>query len=443
MKIKITNSLTISLFLAFFYFVMPNNATASDSNKKVYYRVLKLNNYNSQDAVRDSFRYALYEVNNSNLNFWEREYPVNAGFSDRAALNDVQVFKDRPALHYKLWMQDGRSPLVFILPGVGGHYQSPGLNAMAQTFYNAGYSVSVISSTMNWEFYLAACSSKVPGFSPFDATDIRHALRIILQDIRTRYPNRISGVYLVGYSLGGAHVLFVAEQESKAKQKLGIKGYLAIHPPVNAFGAIMKIDKFIDTWKKWPKDQVMLNIEKVAAAYMALASHKVPANSHLNVPKENAAVLISLAYKYALRELLLAVRESNNDMGMIKAEYGFTKNDLYKELDKINFNQYTRKFVTKSVQLRLKKNYKFEKLMSLANLRSIQPFLQDKASNVRVITSLDDFIMDEHDIRWLASVFGERVLFFNHGGHLGELYTEQAQKAMINSLSDASTTLKK
>ncbi len=409
----------------------------SPPKKHTPIRLVKLKNFNSQDAFRDSLRYALCVASNDNLGFFEREYPLNAKFVDRAELMEIQVLENHPALVCKLWMRPVKAPLLFILPGFGAHYQASGPNSMAQLFFNAGYSVALFSSAVNWEFYQAASRSKAPGLPATDAMDVRKAITVAIAAIKSSYPGKVSSLYLAGYSLGALHVLFVVSQEKKVKNKIGIAGYLAVHPPVNTFKAMKKLDELMSPWRTWPKNKSLLHLQKGAAAYLALLKHGLPKNGEIQLSAKEAEITIAMAYRIALRDLMLAIKASGNDMGLIKTPYGFTKNKLYKELNAISFEEYTDKFAKKAAELRLKTKLSVATLGKISNLGFLEKELAS-ARNVSVITAQDDFLLSKADLQWLANTFKDRCVVFDHGGHMGELYTPEARKAMIDALAKTS-----
>ena len=421
-------------FLTVMALALPFSASSAEKNSPATPTV-PIPGYASQDGVTDSLRYALCKVVDKDLNFWQREYPVDAGFRDRADFLKIQVIPDRPELTCKLWSREKKAPLVFILPGLGGHYHSGGPNALAQNFFNAGYSVALLSSSMNWEFYLAASRSKVPGLPSTDAIDIREALRAALKKIKKQHPGKVSSIYLAGFSLGALQTVLIAEMESKSDNKVGFAGYLAVHPPVDAFSAMKKIDELMEARKRWPADKTFINVEKGVAAYLALMTRGLQRGGTVPVSKTQAGVVISLAYRMSLRELLVAVKEAGNDMGLIKAEYGFTKNDLYKEVNAVTFGEYADKFVAKAAAERLGKTFPVSSLAKISDMRRMTKFLSSpKAANIALITAADDFLLSKAELEWIAKTFGKRALIFEHGGHMGELYTPEAKKALVESL---------
>jgi hypothetical protein len=427
-----------SISMILFFTTIPFSGLLCRGNENKV-NIIKLHNYQSQDGVRDSIRFALYRVSNRNLSFWGREYPINADFYNRGDICTISIQKDHPDLHYKLWLQEQPSPLVTIFPGIGSHFQGMGVNGMAQTYFDAGFSVMIISSAMNWEFYLAASRSNAPGYIPHDVEDIHNALSKIFKEIKHKNPHKVKSLHLVGYSLGGLHTLFLAELETRIKDKIGFSSYLAIHPPLDPYASMFILDDFFDKWKKWQKKDVPFKIESAVAAYLHLIQGGVTPSGEkdpelkVKIPKEEAEVLIAYAYRNTLRELLLAICKNRKSMHFIQAEYSFTKSTLYREIDQYSFAKYAKTLVKKSASIRSGKQLTLKEMAKNSNLRILQQFLK-KSDNISLIHSLDDFLISKKDIVWLNKVFRKNVYFFRYGGHLGELYTPEAKRSIVKYL---------
>ena len=426
----LSNFFALSLLVASVFLAPSSICFAKDS---ATVQIIKIKDYKSQDEIRDSIRFALCRVSNSNLSFWGREYPINEDFYNSGDVSKISVIKDHPDLLYKLWIQEKKSPLVIILPGMGSHFQGMGLNAMAQVYYDAGCSVVIISSAMNWEFYMAASRSKAPGYIPTDVEDIYSALSKIVTKVKSNYPKRVKSVHLVGYSLGGLHTLFLAERESRSKKKIGFKSYLSIHPPVDPYTSMYIIDKFFKRGSDWSEKEMKLKIERSVAGYLKLIDGGL-SESKVKILKEEGEVLIAYAYRSSLRELLMAICKVGNDMGIIKEKYGFIKGALYKELNRYSFAKYADLFVKKAVSERSGRALSMKEMAANSNLHSIAEFLK-KADNISLIHSLDDFLINKNDVIWFSRVFGERAYFLRYGGHLGELYTPEAKRAIVKHLN--------
>ena len=422
-----------TLFLIICFSALFSSVCRSEDHATV--QIIKLKDFKSQDGVRDSIRFALYRVSNRDLSFWGREYPINSGFYKHGSMRYVSILKGHPDLSYKLWIQEKKAPLVFILPGLGGHFQGMGVNAMAQVYYDAGCSVVILSNAMNWEFYMAASRSKAPGYLPQDIQDVHNALFEISREIDKEYPGKVTSKHLVGYSLGGLHTLFIAELDSRCKKnKIGFDSYLAIHPPVDPYSAMCTLDSFFDKWERWQKKDVNFKIESSVAAYLSLITNGLSKGKAVKMGKEEAEVLIAYSYRNTLRELMLAICKQGNAMGLIKEEYGFTKQALYRELDRYSFAKYADTLVRKSASMRAGHPLSMKEMSKQSNLHSIEDFLKN-SKNISIIHSLDDFLINNQDIIWFERIFGKRAFFFRYGGHLGELYTPEARYSIVKHLN--------
>ena len=79
-------------------------------------------------------------------------------FSSRVREFMVTIPATGRKLPYCLWLP-ASAPLVYILPGIGGHRLEEDTVALAEIVYQRGFSVVTISSAMNWEFMEAAATT--------------------------------------------------------------------------------------------------------------------------------------------------------------------------------------------------------------------------------------------------------------------------------------------
>ena len=103
-----------------------------------------------------------------------------------------------------------------------------------------GYSVAVVSSTMNKTFSEGA-GLKFPGYVPDDVAAVRRALKLILKDIGANTKLAPKRVVVGGYSLGGLHTLHLAALEAK-ENTLGVDRFVALNPPVDLLYAMNRFE---------------------------------------------------------------------------------------------------------------------------------------------------------------------------------------------------------
>jgi len=96
---------------------------------------------------------------------------------------------------------------------------------------------------------------------------------------------------------------------------------------------------------------------------------------------------------------------------------------------RISFEEYFDEFLLPYLQSRESGMTK-EKALAACTLSGLGSFLRT-ADNVYVIGNEDDPILNEREVQYLKEAFGERGVFFPHGGHCGNLqYLEFAQKLL-------------
>jgi len=76
-------------------------------------------------------------------------------------------------LDFTFWLQPGRAPVVYIVPGLGAHRLSGNELALAELVYQRGFSAVCISSTFHPEFMENASTTDLPSYPPTDVLDLQ------------------------------------------------------------------------------------------------------------------------------------------------------------------------------------------------------------------------------------------------------------------------------
>lgn len=393
--------------------------------------VITLKNYPSQNPFTDTLRIEFFYSHNEG-SFWTQMSLWGSDCYYDGKERSIKIIEGRPDLNYKVWMQKTPAPLIIIIPGLGGHYTGDTVTAFAGLFYSKGYSVLAISSAMNWEFMEAAAETMVPGYTPYDAKDVRNALSKILNEMLEKYPGSITQKILMGYSLGGIHALFISDLEAK-EEILGIQRYVAINPPIDMLCAMSKLEAMFETWQLWSKDELKSNIIKTTGAYMAMVQHKIPPLSILPIDEEDAKFIIGYAYHLNLRNIIYSIHK-RKDFGFIKTPSSwFSRSALYKEIDSFGFNRYRDTYIRKYFSEIFREDFSLEKLNEKSSLMAIEKNLSEN-QKIRILHNVNDFLLRKNDIDWLRKIMKERIIFFDRGGHLGNLFMEEFQAQLINSV---------
>ena len=404
-------------------------------------RFLPLARFESQNPVTDSMRSIMFQAQKSD-DFWYMPLSFfNSDFVRAARTRRVELDPDRPDLVYAFWpapdvpddVPQEPEKLVVILPGIGGSCTTGMLTAMAENFHHAGYSVLGLDSTFHWRF-ARADGKGLPGFLPDDAERVRKALIAVLADLRRREWIAMPEIVLCGYSMGGLQTLKIAELEAHDPQ-LGIKRFVAIQPPVSTGYALKRIDELVASSANWTKTELLKRLTSTAGSLMLKMTENYPLfdparkdqlADRYQVPmdRDSARYVVGLSLKLSLRELLLAIHRDTPLPGL--PEYSWwRRNDLYLAIDKLELADYAEKL--------LKPRYpdrNMDEMLAQSDLHSLETTLKN-ADNVRVLHSLDDFLLSPEDRQWLDSVLGKRLTWLSNGGHLGGLYYRTAAERIL------------
>ncbi|MDD2480101.1 MAG: hypothetical protein PHS31_09440, partial [Victivallaceae bacterium] len=142
---------------------------------------------------------------------------------------------------------------------------------------------------------------------------------------------------------------------------------------------------------------------------------------------------IGYSFKRTLSEVIAVLRKRD---GIVfgNIEYGwFNRQELYNASNALNFKNYAQNIILPGLNKKLKTNYTLEQLSELAALRSIENSLKSN-QKIRIIHSTDDFLLTDEQRQWLAQIFGSRVVFLEHGAHLGNMYTKVMHDYTLKAL---------
>lgn len=412
--------------------------------------------YPDQGPEVNTLRSELFFVKN-NASAWARLSPLYQTFYQQRTADSVKVQPDKPEMKYHLWLQDEPADIVVIIPGTGESFVDLTPTAFAELYYKQGYSTVIISSAFNWEFMQSAASVLTPGYTPFDAKDVQNAIEKMLAKINKENPGKLKRKVLLGTSLGALHTLFIAGEYRRHNNDY-FDRYIAVNPPVDLLYAMKKLDKFYAVGATWKKDQIQPKVRQCIIAYMRMlrgispdaapiagginrrqaikmSVDKKRKNGEIDFDPEDAKFLIGLSFHMNLMEVIYSIY-SRHDTGVIKAQPDwFDRRDIYAEIDKFNFNSYLHKFLLPECEKLLGKKLTPDTLNETAGLHAIAKTLKID-NRIRIIHNSDDILLQEGDLLWLYQRVGKRMTIFKHGGHLGNLYTEPVQKALIKCAAE-------
>ena len=404
--------------------------------------------YKPRNPLVDTLRVNVFSMQRTNSRWWTNTSLWNSDFQnvgDERSIRDPEEPEEAEPRYYQFWnepQQEGgvkrKNELVILIPGVGTHYTGKMLRGLAEVYFNAGYAVVATTNTMNWSFATTK-ETAFPGYIPDDVKHIRRHLKLILEDLAKNKQFKPERIIIAGYSLGAMQTLHLAEQESR-ENTLGASRYIAVNPPVDLLYAMDQFERLGKITKKWTKKEYFQNLGHAIVNYLPIAMNHHPHQKpdgktateipidymlyHPNLNPEQAAALFSFAFRMLLRELML----SNARNGFLPKEYKYEwgrRRELYQKIDSLSGRDYVRIFVkNRYPELTL------EQLRYNSGLRVLEKFLKESPS-VRVLHNLDDPLLSQKDADFLSETLGKKLLWFDHGAHLGNFYLLDFQKQLL------------
>lgn len=409
--------------------------------------------YKPYHPLVDTMRAGLFTMQNTESRWWTNTSLWNRDFQNLGKIREVRDPEEPESAEprrYQFWnVQENKEKpvrkkeLVILIPGVGTHFTGGTLRALAEVYSDAGYAVITTSSTMNWEFATTK-ETAFPGYVPEDVRHLRRHLKLILKDVAERDKFIPERTVIAGYSLGGLQTLHLAAEESR-ENTLGASRYVAINPPVDLVYAMERFEQLGHDSGRWNSERFFNNLGIVTSRYIPLVQEKHPhlarifveaptaekkEPEHDYVPKltpHQAGKFIFISFRMILRELLLSDAR-NGFLDQTEFPYSWGRRlSLYEKIDSVSGPDYVKMFILKKFP-----DLTYEQLRFNSGLRSLEPFLR-QSPEVRVFHNLDDPLLSQEDADFLSSVLGKKLIWFDHGGHLGNLYLKDYHDLLLKA----------
>lgn len=359
----------------------------------------------------------------------------NSGFSGRGKTRSVLIPATGRKLKFTFWLQPGKAPVVYIVPGLGSHRLAEPALALAELVYQQGFSAVCVSSTFNFEFMEHASTAEVPAYMPVDVHDLHVALTEIAHRLEKLYPERLGPQALMGYSMGAFESLFVAATEStQAAPLIKFDRYVAINSPVRLLYGIAKLDEYFQAPLAWSVGERADNIENTFLKVATLHPNSRPPQTPLPFSGIESKFLIGTAFRLILRDAIFSSQQRNNRGVLEHPIKNLRRAPVYQEILQYSYQDYVQKFLIPYYGSRGIELSAPDRLEKTGSLRTYATGLQANP-NIRLIVNRDDFLLSDEDLAWLKTTFAEKQLtVFEQGGHLGNLAHPAVRKAILEAL---------
>ena len=346
----------------------------------------------------------------------------------------------------RVWFsaQKKPAPLAIVIAGTGSSGNTAKLSILRGALYGAGYHVLTVPSPTFPGFIVSTSSTGVAGDLMQDGHDLYAALQRVIAHL-PRHAS-ITDIDVLGFSLGGANAAVVKSIDAR-EGKLKIHRAVMINPPVSLFASINRQDELF-AQAIGPADQGVDNLYRRIYARLAnyyRASNKVEiedtdllaaAGSVLRTDADFTAA-IALTFRLELMDVFFTGDLYAGTGVVIDPAHPPGVEDSLEEIGRrlrgMTFAEYFNKvFVPYYTAHR--PNATAESLRADNRLDIIGPALRDDG-DYYAQTNRDDLILDQAELQWLQTTLGNRMVVYDHGGHLGNLGDRHQIADMLDMLA--------
>jgi ABC-type transporter lipoprotein component MlaA len=349
--------------------------------------------------------------------------PADRTFFRSGTDAEVLIPSTGKKLPFTYWLQPGKAPVLYVIPGLGSHRLSDQPLALASDALHAGWSVVVISSALHPEFMSTASTAVVPGFAPVDSHDVRVAFDAIDRQLSAKHEGRLGRRACTGISMGCFHAMYIAAEEQRQPESglLEFEVFGVGAPPVSLIYGVEQLDAFYNTPLKWPRDEREQRIRATLQRVAALASGSLRPGEPLPFSEDEARYLVGLSFRVTLVDVLWSSQERHDQHVLLTERDPDDREPAYREMLDYSWMEYFYAFVLPWVQ---QEGLAADDTQALAqcDLRSIAPWLK-QCTTMHVYMSDNDFLRRPEDVVLLRELFPPDRLHVTHGGgHLGNAW---------------------
>jgi predicted alpha/beta-fold hydrolase len=256
----------------------------------------------------------------------------------------------------------------------------------------------------------------------------------------------ITGYHLLGYSLGATYAAFVARLDGE-RRSFDFDKVLLINPPVNLYWSARVLDQFFEehipsiaAFNALFKRLIREFSQFYSPAEPMLFSDELVYEIYQRSPPPESTLeaLIGAAFRLSSMNLVFTSDVMAHDGVLVAPEQKLAITDsltpYLKASMEISFEDYARR-VLYPEYLETSPDGTFEQLIEEDSLRVIGDYLR-ATSKIGLMHNADDPLVNEDDIEYLESVFGERAQIYPTGGHVGNLAYKDNIAYIIDFFTD-------
>lgn len=348
------------------------------------------------------------------------------------------------AVEYSVLAQKGEAPLVFVIAGTGGRFNSTKVRYLQQLFHQAGYHAVGLSSPTHFNSIVSLSRHGVSGYVPFDVDDLYTLMGWVKQDVEKRL--KVRGYAVAGYSLGGLHAAFLARRDARDKV-FDFQKVLAINPAVDLYNSALTFDSWLGTddtaaggpTAARPEQAVTRFIDSFSEFYRTNHIGRLDSEvlyrffDTLDASDEELKQIIAVGFRITAASMVFTSDVCLGAGYVTPRERAIPTSEpllpYFQAASRVSFEQYFEEFLLPYLRHR-DPSITREKALADCTLAGMAGFLRESA-NIYVVGNEDDPILNERELAFLKDTFGPRASFFPRGGHCGNMqYAGFAKKLL-------------
>jgi ABC-type transporter lipoprotein component MlaA len=378
---------------------------------------IKLNDYYAQSPLVDSMRTSLFLIPEVHKSMWNDLSLWNHSFAHSLKTGSVNIFDGRDDYNFKYILQkDKNAPLVILYPSTGDGIKASHPIMFAKMFYDQGFSVIIEGNPFQWEFVKSMEENYRPGLPSNDAKMMRLTTKKIIDSLQQKYNCKFENKVILGTSLAGLDVLFLAEQESK-ENTLGNINVISICPPIDLLYSVTQIDNYAQDFPK-DVDEFRQKIAFMSSKIVKLYQEKDDIDfsiKQMPFTDEEAKFLTSFLMHIKLSDVMFTIENIPNNK----------KTDFYNYSNNVGFVDYIEKYIYPVANI--------SNLDTDLGLISISDYLET-SNNYKIYHTVNDYLISTEQLKLLKNMAKDKLTIFDNGSHMGFLYRKEFLENLNNTI---------
>lgn len=395
--------------------------------------------YNPRTPAVDTLRQNLFAPVRDHDFRWCRHSIFNSDFAKDMVSRSVVVSTNFPSVRYgfvpapETASADRRKRLVFVVPGIGGDYDSRPALAMAEIVNESGCAAVLCDDPFNWHYLLSGNQGLLPGNLPEDARRFAAFMRAVVDDLAADGHMADPVVSMVGWSMGGLFTTHLAALDEREGLGFRTDAFLAVNPPVDFESVAASVDAFLAPSRAWSVGEARTNFVDIACrlavwgmdehrrydpVHPPLGKNGEPWEYTPDVSDANARYTVGVALVAVLPELVVARHRVQPFPGVEARPDGAKLRGCYREIGTVTVRGYFDRYLASCYP-----GMDSGKIAAAAGLRGLESTLRGNCK-LRMIHTRDDFLLNDADREFLDRMLGERLTWFSVGAHCGMFYTQ-------------------